>query len=142
MCAPAIVLAPFSMSRLAEAVEQTAATAAGAADPVSIVGAAWLPWLYLTPFVTLAWMLHRARHDRLHGGHTEQGVRRSTGPLDALRTRRRSAAEQLAGPLTPDGVLLGVDDCGRPVRIPQLQAHATIVGGSNSGKTNTAMVFL
>jgi hypothetical protein len=142
-CVPGVVLAPLTVVPLTEAVSAAAdAIAATHPDPAGYAAAAWLPWLYLTPFVTLAWMLHGARHDRLHGGHAEQEAQCAAGPLDALRTRRRTAREREAGPLTHEGVLLGADPRGEPVRIPQLQAHATIVGGSNSGKTNTAEVLL
>ena len=99
-------------------------------------------WLCLTPVFAAGWKLYRDRRDRLHGGEVEQAVNEARGPVEASRLRRARAREYAGGPLTDDGILLGLDRRGATVRVPRLQAHATIVGGSNSGKTNTAEVLL
>jgi hypothetical protein len=109
---------------------------------IAVLVAAFPLWLCLTPPVAAGWKLYRDRRDRLHGGEQERAVRDAVGPLELLRIRRARAREYARGPLTSDGILLGVDHRGAPVHVPQLQAHATIVGGSNSGKTNTAEVLL
>jgi hypothetical protein len=101
-----------------------------------------LAWLGLAPLATAALMLRLDRRDRLNGGAQERAAADAAGPLTALRIARARAREQGAGPHTSDGVLLGLDHRGAPVRIPRPQAHTTIVGGSNSGKTNTAKVLL
>ncbi|HEX8121216.1 MAG TPA: hypothetical protein VF549_08120 [Solirubrobacteraceae bacterium] len=99
-------------------------------------------WLCLAPAVAASWKLYRDRRDRLHGGERERRVCDSLGPLQCARLARARAREYAVGPVSADGILLGLDHRGAPVRVPQLQAHATIVGGSNSGKTNTAKVLL
>ena len=124
----------------------------------------WPTWLVLTPLVVLWWQLRCDRHDRLHGGTDEQRLALRRGPLDAWRqhtahhtptapTRAGRTAGRLNNVLpaqlrpTPpppvgSAVWLGVDERGRQVHSPLLEAHCTIVGGSNSGKTNTTMVLL
>ena len=116
--------------------------AASSTDAATVTWAATPIWIALTPAVTLAWMLHRDRLDRLRGGSAEQRVRDALGPVDRHKISKACRREHAAGPLTQDGMLLGHDHQGRPIRIPELVAHATIVGGSNSGKTNTAEVLL
>lgn len=123
-------------------VATTAALARGEAPVVTFVVTGAPLWLCLAPVVALAWKLRRDRRDRLHGGARERRVDDAPGPLELLRITRARAREEAAGPLTAEGVLLGVDHRGAPIRVPQLQAHATIVGASNSGKTNTAKVLL
>ena len=119
-----------------------AAVPAGKAGLGSLALAAAPLWFCLTPPIAAGWKLYRDRRDRLHGGELERAVADSLGPLELLRITRARAREEARGPLTEDGVLLGVDHRGVPVRVPQLQAHATIVGASNSGKTNTAVLLL
>jgi conjugal transfer pilus assembly protein TraD len=127
--------APAAVAALNEVVRSEALTsdAALAAAPL---------WLALAPLIAAAWKLHRDRRDRLHGGELERTVADAIGPLELLRITRARAREEARGPLTDDGILFGVDHRGAPLRVPQLQAHATIVGASNSGKTNTAVVLL
>jgi len=100
------------------------------------------PWVMAAPLCSLAWMVWRDRRDRLRGGSAERAVADAVGPVELHRILRSAQRERAAGPLTAAGVLLGADHRGRPVRIPVLRAHATIVGGSNSGKTHTATVLL
>jgi conjugal transfer pilus assembly protein TraD len=101
-------------------------------------------WLPLSALVATAGKLWIDRRDRLHGGALEAHSRSSIGPMHlmALHHARRSATSE--GRYSPTGgVLLGHDIAHRrPTRIPLLKAHATIVGGSNTGKTNTAEVLL
>lgn len=99
-------------------------------------------WLFAAPPVALAYMLWRNRRDRLRGGHAEQSAASALGPLQLHALRRAAAQAKREGPRTAAGLLLGHDELGAPIRIPALKAHATIVGGSNSGKTNTAEVLL
>lgn len=99
-------------------------------------------WLALYALAAIAWKVLRERRDRLHGGQREAAVLASTGPLELLRRRRRRQHELAAGALNEDGILLGVDERGEPVRIPRLVAHAAVVGGSNTGKTNTCATIL
>ena len=121
----------------------TDARAAAAAGEVTALLTAAIPlWLLLTPLLTTAYMLYRNRRDHLRGGTAEQRARDARGPLDVIRARRARTNETKAGPLTDQGLLLGTDHRGAPIRIPELTTHATIVGGSNSGKTNTAEVLL
>jgi hypothetical protein len=87
-------------------------------------------------------MLWRNRRDLLRGGEAERTVTEAIGPLEYRRIRRAAEQARADGPRTTDGFLLGTDTRGAPVRIQPLLAHGTIVGGSNSGKTNTAAVIL
>jgi hypothetical protein len=98
-----------------------------------------LAWIAATPVLATAWMLHRGHHDRLHGGEREQRAVLARGPLDALQRRR---ARQDTALVSDHGILLGHDSAGLPVRVLRPQAHTTIVGASNSGKTNTAARLL
>ena len=134
-----IVTRPALLGRLVQTVVDVAA---GRIAAVAIVACALPFWSALTPIIAAAWKLYRDRRDCLHGGQRERAVRDSLGPLQTARLARARAREYARGPLTDEGVLLGVDHRGAPVRVPQLQAHATIVGGSNSGKTNTAKLLL
>lgn len=137
--AAALVVAP----RSARAVAHVAAGAMTDPRQAPAFLLAAIPlWLCLVPVTAAAWKLYRDRRDRLHGGDDERAVADAIGPVELLRLRRARAREYAACPLTSDGILLGVDHRGAPVRVPQLQAHCTIVGGSNSGKTNTAEVLL
>lgn len=99
-------------------------------------------WLACTPVTALVWKLRRDRRDRLHGGDVERRARAAIGPLQAHRRQRRRAAALTAGALSRDGLLLGFDDNGEPVHIPPMIAHGTVVGGSNTGKTNTCAAIL
>jgi hypothetical protein len=109
-----------------------------------ILAAGVLPWLWTIVPTTVVAKLWRDRRDRLHGGAAERRLARSTGPLDHVRRRRQHRRDVAQGPYAEQsgGVLLGHDRRGASVRLPTLKAHATIVGGSNSGKTNTATVLL
>jgi len=99
-------------------------------------------WLAGVPGAALGWHLWRDRRDRLHGGGAERAARAARGPMDVVRARRAGARERATGRRSQDGVLLGTDVAGRPLRLPMPRAHVTIVGGSNSGKTNTAALLL
>jgi hypothetical protein len=111
--------------------------------PGEILATGALPWLWAVVPVTVAAKLWRDRRDRLHGGAAERRVKGSIGLLDVLRLMRQRRDDAAQGPHADrGGVLLGHDLRGASVRLPTLKAHATIVGGSNSGKTNTATVLL
>jgi hypothetical protein len=58
--------------------------------------------------------------------------------------RRRRAAAAIAAERRQGGVVLGVDDRGRPVVLSQSQlaAHGLIVGASGAGKSNTLLGIL
>ncbi len=100
-------------------------------------------WLAIAGVFATVFKLWRDRRDRLHGGVAETASRASLGPLQILQLHRERADARTGGRYSDDGILLGHDDKHRrPVRLPLMQAHATIVGGSNSGKTNTAEVLL
>jgi hypothetical protein len=114
----------------------------GHATPGKVLLAATPVWLFTSPPATLAYMLCRERRDLLRGGAAEQRARQAIGPLQLHRIRTAAARAQADGPRTTEGLLLGTDAQGAPIRIPPLKAHGTIVGGSNSGKTNTAAVLL
>ncbi len=135
----AALAAPAALERTASALEPVL----HADPPTAALAQALLPlWILLAPVTMLAWMLHRDRRDRLRGGQAEQRVRGALGPLDHHRIRSERRQALTDGPLSATGILLGHDEQGRPVRVPELVAHATIVGGSNSGKTTTAQVLL
>ncbi len=135
----AAVEAPNAADRLHDA---GALLASGTIDAGAILAAGALPWAAAVAPTAAMWKLWRDRRDRLHGGARERAVADAIGPLDWLRITRARVREAGRGPLTADGVLLGTDHRGAPIRIPELTAHATIVGGSNSGKTHTAKVLL
>lgn len=105
---------------------------------VAVIGV----WGGVGPLTAIGVLIWRERRDRLHGGHAERALAGYRGPLEAFGDKRRASKEIAAGISTADGFLLGADDRGRPLRIPSLRAHCTIVGGSDSGKTNTAIVML
>lgn len=135
-----LAIAPDAAAR--HAADATAALTAGD-GPVTQLLVAMIPWwLAATPIAAIGWKLRRDRRDRLHGGEVEERVRRALGPLQLIRRRRDRDRQLSAGPRTSDGILLGLDAERRPVRILPLIAHATIVGGSNTGKTNTSAVLL
>jgi hypothetical protein len=112
--------------------------------PVWLVGIATVFWLPSAAITATAGKLWCDRRDRLHGGERETRSRAALGPLQVLRLRRERAQAVRKGRHTDQhGLLLGHDAAhGRPFRVPLLHAHATIVGGSNTGKTNTAEVLL
>jgi hypothetical protein len=100
-------------------------------------------WLAVVPLAALWWKLRRDRRDRLHGGAREARATRSIGPVQLFRRVRRRRRHLAAGAYTEDGgALLGLDENGEPVRVPLLVAHAAVVGGSNTGKTNTCATLL
>jgi len=116
--------------------------AAGGRPTSAIVHAAVPLWVLAVAPTTTGWKLWRDRHDRLHGGERARRLELARRPLDLLRAHRHHAKDLAAGPVTTDGILLGTDPTGAPVRLPRPKAHVAIVGGSNSGKTNTAEVLL
>lgn len=100
-------------------------------------------WLLTAPLACAMMMLWKAHRVRLLGGHAAQLERDTLGPVDYLQLRRRQRAAHRGGPHTTDqGLLLGSDGRGRPVWAPRLKAHAMLVGGSNTGKTNTAEILI
>lgn len=113
-------------------------------SPAAVVAAATVFWLPLSGLVATAGKLWRDRRDRLHGGEREIRSRAALGPLQMLKLRRERAEAARTGRHSENGgVLMGHEaEHGRPFRVPLLQAHGTIVGGSNTGKTNTAEVML
>jgi TraM recognition site of TraD and TraG len=141
LCVPLLVVGP------ADAAHQLVKAAPGAIErggPVApALVAAALFWAPLAALIAAAVKLWRDRRDRLHGGAREARSRAAVGPIQLARiaqSRRRAGS---AGRLSGEGVLLGHElERHRPVRVPLLEAHATIVGGSNTGKTNTAEVLL
>ena len=108
----------------------------------ALVGALWLPWLLAAPPTALWWKLRRDRRDRLHGGRAGRAVERARGPLTLLTIRHARRRAGRDGVLAPDGILLGRDERGLPVRVARPRAHVTIVGASGSGKTTTAKLLL
>ena len=111
-------------------------------DPTvaTIARAGALPWIWTTLPACIAFKLYRDRRDRLHGGAAEQRLINATGPIFAARLAL--AARRTNDDDPGDGILLGHDQRNAPVRLPRLRAHATIVGGSDTGKTNTAQILL
>jgi hypothetical protein len=102
----------------------------------------WPFWLAAVSPIAARWKAWRDHRARLQGGHAERNASHQLGPVAWLRRRRRNAAIEAAGPVSPEGVYLGVDEHGDAALVPPLLAHATIVGGSGTGKTNTAEVLL
>jgi len=107
-----------------------------------MVAALWPWWLALGIVTAVAYKLRLDRRDVLHGGSAEERARATQGPWQLWRLRRARRREDEAGAYSDGGILLGASSQGRPVRIARLVAHACIVGGSNTGKTNTAEVLL
>jgi energy-coupling factor transporter ATP-binding protein EcfA2 len=107
-----------------------------------LFGAGGIVCLVSTPAFALWRRRARLRDDVLHGGQREQAARRAQGPLAMLGTRRAWHQADLDGPVSADGILLGTDDVGRPVRVASPRAHVTIVGATGAGKTTTASVLL
>jgi len=139
----ALLAAPLTaLGAVLTARKAPAFMAAPTSDPADVLSVTGPAWLAVLPIVTGLWKLHRDRRDRLHGGRAERELDGAQGPLELLSARRRAAEAFSAGPYGAQGVLLGSDERGAPVRVPELVAHATIVGASNSGKTNTAEVLL
>ena len=120
----------------------TAAAVHGQRPMLAVLIAAAPLWPLVAAPAALTYMLWRNRRDRLRGGATEHAAAAARGPLQLRAVRRAAARAERDGPRTADGLLLGHDAHGAPIRIPALKAHGTIVGGSNSGKTNTAEVLL
>lgn len=100
-------------------------------------------WVIVTAPIATGWKVWRDRRATISGGAAEEHARDQLGPVQLLRLRRSARRAVDAGPFTPEhGVLLGIGARGRPTHVPPLVAHALIVGGSNTGKTNTAEVLL
>lgn len=100
-------------------------------------------WLIVAAPLATGWKVWRDRRAAISGGEAEQHAKDQLGPLQLLRLRRNKREALAAGPFFPEhGVLLGTGARGRPTHVPPLVAHALIVGGSNTGKTNTAEVLL
>jgi hypothetical protein len=108
----------------------------------SLCGLMWPFWLAVVSPVAAVFKAWRDHRSTVQGGEAEQRASNQTGPIAWWRRRRHNASSLAAGPISADGLHLGVDQLGAVVRLPPLQAHATIVGGSNTGKTNTAEVVL
>jgi hypothetical protein len=102
----------------------------------------WPFWLAAVSPIAARWKAWRDHRARLQGGGAERNANHQLGPVAWFRRRRRNAAIEAAGPVSPAGVYLGVDEHGDATVVPPLLAHATIVGGSGTGKTNTAEVLL
>jgi len=129
-----VVAGPGAAGRLAGAL--------GEGRPAGAVWSAVVVWVGVAPLVAVGWGLVGARRDRLHGGAAERAAGLARGPLEWFCDRRELVAERGAGRRSAQGVLVGCDEVGRAVRLPMPAAHVTIVGGSDSGKTNTAAVLL
>ena len=114
----------------------------GEAGLVDGLAVAWPAWVALAPPAAAGWMFWREHRDRLRGGHAAETLALRHGPWQALQRRRHNAQHGDNGIHSADGVAVGLDERGWQARVPILQAHATIVGGSNTGKTNTAAVLL
>jgi hypothetical protein len=111
-------------------------------DARSSIEVLWPFWLMIAGFLGAAGKHALERRARLHGGRGERELDREVGPL-AIVTRQLRRHRATRAPLgTAGGVLLGFSRTGDPVRIPALETHAMIVGGSGSGKTTTAEVLL
>jgi conjugal transfer pilus assembly protein TraD len=111
-------------------------------DVVGVLAfAAWW-WVALIPVATTGWMLWRENRDRLLGGESEDLRRLRIGPITVLRQRRAAAVAAHYGAYSPGGYWFGRDQRGDVVHMPALRTHATVVGGSGTGKTNTAEVVL
>ena len=78
-------------------------------------------------------------------GHPGRGWRPDHDEPDMPRLRARRVARRLERrrKLPADGVLLGVDEHGRPVELTdaQLAAHALVCGATGSGKTTTMLAI-
>jgi hypothetical protein len=139
---PLLVVGPLAAARAL----QSAVEALWGPDPrpLGLVGPAVVFWLPAAGLAAAAGKLWIDRRDRLHGGAREVRSRSALGPLQVLRLRRQRTQAAVKGRHSDlGGVLLGHDaEHSRPYRIPLMQAHGTIVGGSNTGKTNTAEVML
>ena len=110
--------------------------ALAALAPVALAG-----WVGVAPFAGAFWHVRRDRRDRLRGGSAGRAVDRRVGPLQLMRRRLARGRDGHAAQRGA-AVCLGRDDLGFDARVPLLRAHATIVGGSDTGKTNTASVLL
>ncbi len=108
----------------------------------SAVAVLWPYWLLIAGAVSPFAKRGLERRTRLHGGRGERELRQQLGPVAmATRTVRRRRATR-APHDSDSGTLLGFSRAGEPIRIPALETHAMIVGGSGSGKTTTAEVLL
>jgi hypothetical protein len=108
---------------------------------LAVAGCAF--WLPLAALIATGCKLWHDRRDRLHGGAAEQASRSALGPVQTLQLRRARIRARQVGRYGDTGILVGHDHVHRrPIRVPLMQAHGTIVGGSNTGKTNTAEVLL
>jgi conjugal transfer pilus assembly protein TraD len=140
LTAPVVVLfAPPAAGGVVDALHGAPGSLPGLPETCRLL---WPFWLAIASPVGAVWKAWRDHRSRIQGGHAEQRATNQTRPLQWLQRRRRNATALTAGPMTADGVHLGVDEHGDVVRIPPLSAHATIVGGSDTGKTNTAEVLL
>jgi hypothetical protein len=99
-------------------------------------------WCCAVPVVALWRGFRRDRQDRMQGGQRERRATAAAGPIAVWRRRRAHAAPGATDRHHQDGLRVGVDEAGLPVRVALPRAHVTIVGGSNTGKTNTAQILL
>jgi hypothetical protein len=131
---------PGGIARYVTAVESAAT--GGAAWP-GVAATGWVVWLLAVPASAAICKLWGDRRARLHGGAREQALRHAQGPRDILRRHLARKRERCLLTRVGDaGLLLGESHSGHPLRLPPLNGHATILGASNSGKTNTAQVLL
>lgn len=86
-------------------------------------------------------MLWKERRDRDLGGDAQRRLDARVSPLDWLRQRRERRLSTQAF-VAGRGYQLGCDERGDRVFLEAPRTHMTIVGGSGSGKTNTAEVLL
>jgi hypothetical protein len=146
LCASALfvpvgaLLIPSATDALGAAINHIIKGNAGA----TVLAAPLAPfWLTIWAPVMTAWKIWRDRRAAISGGEAEQRAKDQLGPVQLLRLRRHAQRALAAGPFSPEeGVLLGTGARGRPTHVPPLEAHALIVGGSSTGKTNTAKVLL
>ncbi len=114
----------------------------GIDDLAGVLGAGAPVWVAAAPLVGVGWKLRQDRRDRVHGGEREQRLRRAVGPGQLLARRWRRHRQLAGGADAEQGILLGADEHGEPVRVPMPAAHIPIVGGSNTGKTNSIAVWV
>jgi type IV secretory pathway TraG/TraD family ATPase VirD4 len=102
----------------------------------------WVTFLWSIPLAGLVATLLSWRWGR---EDVRRRARRESRPrfigLRATRLRRRLENKRR---LPGDGVLIGLDDGGSPVRLTdaELAAHALIVGATGSGKTTTLLAIV
>lgn len=100
-------------------------------------------WAILTPVIAGLGLVGLDARAESRGRTAQEKVQRQLTPIAAWRRRRAQRDADAAGPMHPTrGYFLGRDERGTPVHVPPLRTHATILGGSGTGKTNTAEALL